>query len=137
MRRVSVTNRTRDCPLGDRIAVADGFWTRLRGMLGRPEPEPGEGLLIVPSRGVHMYGMKYSLDVLLLDGEGRVVALYPGLEPGRRTPMYRGARYALELRQGALEGTGTEEGDVLEWETSPEREPETRNGRAEEETHGR
>ena len=95
-------------------------------MLGRPEPEPGEGLLIVPSRGVHMYGMKYPLDVLLLDMERRVVALYPGLGPGRRTPMHRGARYALELPAGSLHGTGTEEGDVLDW-----------NGRPEEEAHGR
>lgn len=114
-KRVRVTNMTRDRLLGDRIAVADGFWTRLRGMLGRPEPKPGEGLLIVPSRGVHMYGMKYPLDVLLLDRERRVVAVHPRLEPGRRTPMHREARYALELPAGTLEGSETGEGDVLEW----------------------
>ena len=116
MRRVNIRNRTRDRLLGDQVAVADWMWTRLRGLLGRPELQEGEGLLIVPSRGVHMYGMEYALDVLILDRERRVVALYPGLAPWKRTPMHRGARFALELPVGTIEATGTSEGDVLEWE---------------------
>ncbi len=75
----------------------------------------GEGLLITPSSGVHMYGMKYALDVLLFDAEGRVVALYPGLAPGKRTKVHRGARFALEVPVGVIERSETEEGDVLEW----------------------
>jgi uncharacterized protein len=127
MKRVRVENRTRDRLLGDRIAVADGIWTRLRGLLGRPEPEEGEGLLIVPCGGVHMYGMRYPLDVLLLDRERRVVALYPGLAPGKRTRMHRGARFALELRAGQIERTGTREADMLEW-VPTERGNADRNG---------
>jgi uncharacterized protein len=116
MRRTEVLNRTRGATFGDGIAVADGFFTRLRGLLGRPEPGEGEGLLILPSRGVHMYGMKYALDVLLLDGEGRVVASYPGLAPGGRSRIHREARAALELRVGAIDCTATEVGDLLEWD---------------------
>lgn len=115
MRRVRVENGARDQVLGERIGVADGWWSRLRGLLGRPPLGEGEGLLIVPSKGVHMYGMKYAIDVLMLDGERRVVAAFPGLEPGRRTPLFKRARYALELPAGAIEESGTREGDVLRW----------------------
>lgn len=115
MRRLSVVNRTRERPLGDRIAVADRFWSRLRGMIGRPAPGRGEGLFIAPSRGVHMYGMAYPLDVVLLDEAGCVVAVYSGLEPGRRTEVHREAHYALELPPGTIHRTGTAEGHVLEW----------------------
>lgn len=115
MERVRVENGERDAELGDRIAVADGWWSRLRGLLGRPPLEPGEGLLIAPSKGVHMYGMRYAIDVLLLDRERRVLATYPGLAPGRRTPLHRRARYALELPEGTIEASGTREGDVLRW----------------------
>ena len=108
-------NRARDAELGDRIAIADGWWTRLRGLLGRPALQQGEGLLIVPSKGVHMYGMKYAIDVLLLDRERQVVGAFPELQPGERTPMFRRARYALELPVGTIEGSGTREGDVLTW----------------------
>jgi uncharacterized protein len=115
MKRLSVSNRTRSCSLGSRVWLADGYWTRLRGLLGRPPLGEGEGLLISPSRGVHMYGMKYPLDVVLLDRGGKVVALYRELAPGRRTKVHRDARFALELPVGAIDGTDTEEGDVLEW----------------------
>lgn len=115
MRELTVRNATRERELGDRIGLADGFWTRLRGLLGRPEPEPGEGLLITPSRGVHMLGMRYPLDVLLLDEGGTVVASYRGLPPGGRTKVHRAARHALELPTGTIDRTGTREGDELRW----------------------
>jgi uncharacterized membrane protein (UPF0127 family) len=123
VRHVCVTNRTRDRSLGDRIGLADGYWTRLRGLLGRPEPGEGEGLLIAPSSGVHMYGMKYALDVLLLDPEGRVVKLYPELPPGKRTKVHREARFALEVPVGTIDRTETRESHVLEWREVNEAEP--------------
>lgn len=115
MRRIRVENGSQEAVLGDRVGLADRWWPRLRGLLARPPLEPGEGLLIVPSKGVHMYGMKYAIDVLMLDRERRVVAAFPGLEPGRRTPLHKRARYALELPAGTIEKSGTREGDVLNW----------------------
>ena len=108
--------------LGGQVGLADRYWTRLRGLLGRPEPGDGEGLLISPSSGVHMYGMKYALDVILLDPGGRVVALYPDLAPGKRTRVHRQARFALEVPVGVIEDTNTDEGDVLEWRAPDEAE---------------
>lgn len=116
MKRVRVVNRERGTELGDRVRVADRWWPRLRGMIGRPPPRAGEGLLITESRGVHMWWMKYPLDVAILDDEGTVVALYPELAPGTRTKLHRRGRFALELPAGALESTGTSVGDTLSWE---------------------
>ena len=65
-----------------RVCMADGVFTRLRGLLGHPEPQPGEGLLIVPCSGVHMFGMRYPLDVAFLDGSGRVVRTSAALPLG-------------------------------------------------------
>ena len=62
-----------------------------------------------------MYGMKYALDVLLLDAEGRIVKLYPELPPGKRTKVHRDARFALEVPVGTIDRSGTRESDVLEW----------------------
>jgi uncharacterized membrane protein (UPF0127 family) len=118
MRVVCVVNAKRNRELGTRIGLADGWLTRLRGMLGRPQPGPGEGLLLTPCRSVHMYGMGYPLDVAFLDRDGAVVASYPSLAPGARTRWHRKAVHALELPAGALEDSGTAIGDVLIW--SPE-----------------
>lgn len=121
---VRVVNTTRGVELGARIGHADAWWPRLRGLLGRPAPGRGEGLLIEPCRGVHMYGMKYPLDVAFLDPEGAVMALYPGLAPGARTPMHAKARRAIEIPAGTLAATGTAVGDVLTCEPSPKSEEE-------------
>lgn len=114
MRSVRVANRTREVMLGGDVKVADTFFGRLRGMLGRPPLEEGQGLLLVPTRGVHMFGMKTALDVVFLDGSNTVCALYEELAPGERTKVHGEAGSALELPPGTIARTGTEVGDRLE-----------------------
>ena len=116
MPRIEVRNATRQSVLGGRVGVARTHWMRLRGMLGRPAPEPGEGLLIVPCRGVHMYGMKYPLDLVFLDEGGTVVHVRPDLQPGTRTGLIKGSHYALEIPTGTIEASGTRVGDKLVWQ---------------------
>jgi uncharacterized membrane protein (UPF0127 family) len=96
------------------VAVADRWWLRMRGLLGRPPLAAGEGLLLDPCRAVHMLGMTYPLDVVFIDELRRVVALYPGLAPRARTGFHE-ARYALELPAGTLQRSGTSVGDTLSW----------------------
>ena len=115
---LTVRNRERGSLLGGRIGLADGWWTRLKGLLGRPGLDVGEGLLITDSQGVHMWWMKFPLDVALLDEDGRVVALYKDLQPGKRTRMHWNAKYALEVPVGVLDESETAEGDLLEWEST-------------------
>jgi hypothetical protein len=101
--------------IGDQVRVADRWWPRLRGMIGRPEPGPGEGLLLDPCKGVHMQWMRYALDIAFLDGEGRVVALYHGLAPWRFSRNHKEAACAVELPVGTLSASGTEIGDRWTW----------------------
>lgn len=107
-------NATRGATLAERVALADSWWTRLRGMMGRPEPAEDEGLLLDPCRAVHMYWMHYPLDVAFLDPEGRVVAVYHELGPSQRSKRHGEANRALELRAGRLAATQTEVGDLIE-----------------------
>ena len=69
-----ISNPVRQSVLGDRIGVADTTLTRLVGLMGRGSLAPGHGLLIRPSNGVHTLWMRFSIDVLLLDREYRVLA---------------------------------------------------------------
>lgn len=115
MSLVRVVNESRHSVLGGRIRMADSLLARMRGFLFRQEPEVGEGLLLAPCKGIHMYGMRFPLDVLMIDRAGTVVAAHPELAPGRRTPVYRDAVYALELPPGAIAATRTMVGDRLSW----------------------
>lgn len=115
MKRVRVTNATRGRELGDRVMLADWFLPRLRGLIGRPRIQSGEGLMIVPCRGVHMYLMTYPIDVALMNDEGSVVAMYRDLPPGARTHWHGDAKRALEVPAGTLADTRTTVGDRVEW----------------------
>lgn len=114
MKRVAVRNISRaDIDLGSRVVLANTVWTRLKGLLGAPPLQPGEGMLLEPCQAVHMYGMKQALDVAFLGGEGQVIALYHDLRPGQRSKYHGKARQALELPVGTLSETGTRVGDRL------------------------
>lgn len=114
MRQVAVQNLSRGgIDLGSRITVANTFWKRLKGLLGAPPLQPGEGLLLEGTQAVHMFWMKQALDVAFLGSGGQVVALYHDLRPGKRSKYHGRARQALELPVGTLRQTGTRVGDQL------------------------
>lgn len=111
---ISVRNVTRGRMLGHRIRVADRFWPRLKGLLGRKGLDPGEGLLLSPCRSVHTLGMSFSIDVLLVDSNLKIIALYPELGSRARTRWHRNAAHVLELPAGSIEATGSCIDDQLE-----------------------
>ncbi|MBT8402628.1 MAG: DUF192 domain-containing protein [Gemmatimonadetes bacterium] len=116
MSTLRVVNETRGAVVGSRVRVADRFWSRLRGFLGRPQPSPGEGLLLTPCDGVHMFGVRFPLDVVFLTEDGTVVHLVEGLRPWQRTSRVTHARAVLEVPVGTLGRTGTMVGDRLGWD---------------------
>ena len=98
--------------LCERCLVADNPLARLRGMLGRREPAPGEGLLLKPTAAIHTCFMRYPIDVVFLDAELRVVGVAANLKPWRGAAR-RGARSVLELRAGESRRRRIEPGDEL------------------------
>lgn len=86
------------------VAKADRLPDRIRGLLGRDGLGPGEGLWIVPCKQVHTAMMRFSLDVVFLDRDLRVLAIRPGLRPWRISGFYPRAGSALEAAEGVLAG---------------------------------
>ena len=115
MKYLRIVNRTRNRDLGSRVGLADQWWLRARGFMGRPQPAPGEGLLLSPCRAVHMHGMKFPLDVAFLDRAGSCDGHLLRPEAGAPDRVARRARYALEIPAGTLAETGTDEGDLVAW----------------------
>src|SRR5438445_12507474 len=102
-----VVNKTKGTVVGDSIRLADSGLTRIVGLLGERELLPGDGLLIVPSQGVHTWGMLFPIDVVVLDGEWNVLALRRSLRQFRITRVFWKAAAVLELPSGILDSTLT------------------------------
>ena len=89
---------------------------RAVGLLSKSGLEPGEALWIVPSRGVHTWGMRFPIDVLALDESGVVIDRVRSLRPWRIRLPRRGTAGVLELAAGTVDKSGTELGHRILFE---------------------
>jgi uncharacterized membrane protein (UPF0127 family) len=118
-------NLTRSSTLADRLEVADGFWTRFMGLMGRPGLDPGAGMWLL-GNGIHMMFMRFSVDAIFLgkpdpsrEGARPVVSVHPGLRAWTGlVPLVRGAAGVLELPVGTIAGSGTAVGDHVALESA-------------------
>lgn len=113
---LAVHNATRSTLLGDRVEVAESWFSRLKGLLGRDGLAEGGGLHIVPCNSIHMFFMRFAIDVAFLDHEGKVVRAVHAIKPWRATRVYLDAHSALELPAGTLARSQTQDGDLLKME---------------------
>ena len=104
--------------VADNVAVAATHAERAVGLLSRTGLEPGEALWIIPSRGVHTWGMRFAIDVLALDDRGVVIDRVEALKPWRIRLPRRGTAGVLELPSGTLSASGTALGHRIEFETT-------------------
>jgi uncharacterized membrane protein (UPF0127 family) len=100
--------------LADRITMATTKVDRGVGLLKHDGLAQGEGLLIVPCRGVHTCFMRFTIDVIALDASGVVVDAVKALAPWRIRLPRRGCVSVLELPEGSLERTRTERGHRID-----------------------
>jgi uncharacterized protein len=109
-------NRTRNVYLANSLSVADTHWSRFRGLMWTDAASfpAGEGLWIIPSRGVHTFAMKFPIDVLYLDANKLVVHVERNLKPWRVAPVSMRTASVLELPGNTVGSDGTTVGDEIE-----------------------
>ena len=105
---------TRATAVGTRITIADTSLTRLIGLAGRRGLDSGCGLLIRPSSGIHTFGMLFSIDVVALSKDLRVLKLWHRLAPFRMTSVNLKRHSMLELPAGQISNCRMQVGDQLE-----------------------
>ena len=115
MARLKVRNPARSSVLATDACIADTSAARCVGLLRHRSLPPGEGLWIVPSEGIHTFGMKFPIDVVFLDRKKKVLKVRHSMVP-RRLSLCLRAYSVLELPAGTIEATGTRHGDQLEFE---------------------
>ena len=92
---------------------ARSYFARLRGLLGRTIPQDG-GLILTPCNSIHTIGMRYAIDAVYLDRQGRVLRVDEAVKPGVLCAPQRGARHVLELSAGDAKLRQILQGEVLE-----------------------
>ncbi len=109
-----VTNRTRHTVLCARADLADTFFARARGLLGRQALGTGQGLIITRCNSIHMFFMKFPIDAVFVDRQGKVVGIVENIPPNRLSPVFWSADRVIELPPGTIQSTATTIGDVVQ-----------------------
>lgn len=90
--------------IASQVELASTFWARLKGLMFRRTLAPGGALLLDPCPQIHTCFMRFSIDVVFLDKNNRVVAVIELLKPWRMSKFYRASWRTLELPGGTLQG---------------------------------
>ena len=115
---VRAINRTRGTMLCERLENAGGVGGKSRGLLGRDGLEAGHGMLFErgcfePFMWMHMFFMRFAIDIVFLDSNGTVIRISHALKPWRVSAVVFGASRALELEVGAAIRSDTRVGDSI------------------------
>ena len=102
--------------IAESAETADTILFRLVGLLGRDDLPVGRGLVITQARSIHMFFMRFAIDVIFADKRHVVVGLVENIRPFRMSPYYWRASYCIELPSGTIAATRTQKGDTLKME---------------------
>jgi len=114
--RMKLWIKGRDECLASEVECANGFFARTLGLMLRSSIPEGYAMLIPlsSSKGsIHMLFMRFPIDLLLLDGNWRVMSIHT-LKPWRDVVFFEGAHWAVEMREGQASAHSVERGDHLE-----------------------
>jgi uncharacterized protein len=90
-------------------AIADRPVARMIGLLAHRGLDAGDGLVLRPCASIHTWFMRFAIDVLFVDAQGRVVHLVERMQP-YRFAWARHAHEAIELPAGTLASAGVTTG---------------------------
>lgn len=115
---VKIYNERNKSLLGDKIRVADTFFSRFRGLMLTDNLKEGEGLIITPCNSIHMCFMRYAIDAVFVDASNKVVAIYENLKPWiGLTKIYSNVVSVIELPSGLIQKLDLQIDDTLRMES--------------------
>ncbi|MEN6391475.1 MAG: DUF192 domain-containing protein [Syntrophomonas sp.] len=113
MEKVQIISGENGTVIADNGIVADTFWRRFRGLLGRSEYTCGEALLIKPCSSVHTVGMKFAIDVLFVSAQNEIIYIIEAMPARRFSPWIKNASYVVELPAGRVASCQVKTGHTL------------------------
>ena len=109
---MKIVNKTKHTTLATNASFARGFTDKSIGLIGADEPK---ALMFQTRFGIHTFGVRFAIDILILNDIYEVVALKRGLKPNCIyfwNPKYK---TVIELPEGTVDKTKTTICDVVQY----------------------
>ena len=108
--RMALVNQRTDEALAERIELAVTRSDRRKGLLGRDVFESSSALIIAPCFSIHTMFMRFDIDAVFVDDDGRAVKVVQGMGPWR-IAVQPFAHAVVELPAGSLRDRPVDVGD--------------------------
>ncbi|HAN10741.1 MAG TPA: DUF192 domain-containing protein [Clostridiales bacterium] len=99
---MQLIDQTTNTVISQNVKVADTFWSRFMGLMFRKSIDNEEALVIEPCNNVHMFFMKFEIDVVFVDKDDTICYIQENLRTGHISKYVSKARYVVELPRGRV-----------------------------------
>jgi hypothetical protein len=110
---LKILNTTKNTIIASQGWIARGTLERMTGLLGRSSFGEEEALVLTACRSIHMFFMKFPIDVIFADKNDIVVGCVERIKPFCLSPYFFRASYAVELSAGIIARSQTRAGDKI------------------------
>jgi uncharacterized protein len=110
--RLALVNQRTEEALAERVEVAVTRRDRRKGLLGRTDFEGSSALIIAPCFSIHTMFMRFDIDAVFVDDDGRAVKVVRNLVPWR-IAANASAHAVVEFPAGTLRDADVTVGDRL------------------------
>ena len=116
MDRIKIINLSKSNIIAEQGLFANSFWNRLNGLIGKKQFDENEAMCIKPCKSVHMFFMRFSIDVVFVDNDNVVIKEITSLKPWQISPYVKQASYVIELPKGTISDKDINIGDKIDIE---------------------
>ena len=114
MPQVRIINVSKNTTLAEKAKLADNFFQRLIGLMGKANLPAGGALILKPCTSIHTIFMRFPIDVAFTDKKNQIIKIYHSLSPWRLTGVSLNSALCLELPPGTLAATRSQIGDTIQ-----------------------
>lgn len=113
MEKMKIIHKKTNMVIATKVKVANTFLSRLKGLMFIKKMEGFDAMLIENTNSVHNCFVRFSIDLVFINSEWKVVKIIRNFKPWRFSWIYLKARHVVELPAGSLSDE-VEIGDLLE-----------------------
>lgn len=111
---MKIENLTKGTTLVKNCKAANSFLTRFMGLMGKDSLPEESGLILTPCNSIHMFFMKFPLDIVFVDKNNMVVHVIESIRPWKFSKIVSNGHSTIELPVGSIEKSKTTVGDRLQ-----------------------
>lgn len=97
----------------NQLEVAESFWSRGKGLLGRKSINENQALWIKPCNNIHTFFMKFAIDCIFVDKKLEIQRLAENVTPFRFVGPFWKSHSVIEVASGFIQQKKLKIGDHL------------------------